>query len=72
MYSDVFSANYFGFLKTNWYDDLYFIPFFLFQEEVYERTSRILMQNVMNGYNATVFAYGATGKTSKYISSTSL
>ncbi|XP_043464822.1 kinesin-like protein KIF19 isoform X2 [Leptopilina heterotoma] len=31
------------------------------QEAVYEGTTRSLVQNVLLGYNATVFAYGATG-----------
>lgn len=31
------------------------------QEEVYEGTTKNLVQDVLNGYNATVFAYGATG-----------
>ncbi|KAJ1829416.1 tubulin-dependent ATPase kip3 [Coemansia sp. RSA 2599] len=31
------------------------------QKDVYEGTTRGLLDSVMNGYNATVFAYGATG-----------
>lgn len=31
------------------------------QTEVYEGTTRSLLDNVLDGYNATVFAYGATG-----------
>lgn len=31
------------------------------QGEVYESTTRGLLDNVLDGYNATVFAYGATG-----------
>ncbi|GJE84039.1 kinesin-domain-containing protein [Phanerochaete sordida] len=31
------------------------------QEDVYGGTVRPLLENVLNGYNATVFAYGATG-----------
>jgi len=31
------------------------------QSEVYEATTRNLLDSVMDGYNATVFAYGATG-----------
>ncbi|KAL9082771.1 MAG: hypothetical protein Q9159_006184 [Coniocarpon cinnabarinum] len=31
------------------------------QGDVYESTSKNLLDNVLNGYNATVFAYGATG-----------
>ena len=31
------------------------------QQEVYEGTTRGLLDNVFDGYNATVFAYGATG-----------
>lgn len=31
------------------------------QEQVYEGTTKNLAQDVLNGYNATVFAYGATG-----------
>ena len=31
------------------------------QGEVYEATTRGLLDSVLDGYNATVFAYGATG-----------
>ena len=31
------------------------------QEEVYTATTKHLVDNVLAGYNATVFAYGATG-----------
>lgn len=31
------------------------------QEEVYQQTSQGLVSKVISGYNATVFAYGATG-----------
>ena len=31
------------------------------QEEVYERTTKPLVASVLEGYNACVFAYGATG-----------
>lgn len=31
------------------------------QGEVYEATSKGLLDSVLDGYNATVFAYGATG-----------
>ena len=31
------------------------------QQEVYEATSKTLLDSVLDGYNATVFAYGATG-----------
>ena len=34
---------------------------FIFQKEVYEATTASLVQDVLNGHNATVFAYGATG-----------
>ena len=31
------------------------------QEEVYKETTQHLVESVLEGYNATVFAYGATG-----------
>ena len=31
------------------------------QSDVYEATTRNLLGSVLDGYNATVFAYGATG-----------
>ncbi|XP_042875431.1 kinesin-like protein KIF19 isoform X2 [Penaeus japonicus] len=31
------------------------------QKEVYEETAKALVNDVLNGFNATVFAYGATG-----------
>ena len=31
------------------------------QGDVYEATTRNLLNSVLDGYNATVFAYGATG-----------
>jgi hypothetical protein len=33
----------------------------LFQDAVYEVTSRSLVSDVLRGYNGAVFAYGATG-----------
>ena len=38
--------------------DLNLIPL---QKEVYERTTKDLIESVIDGYNATVFAYGPTG-----------
>lgn len=35
------------------------------QEEVYQKTARPQIDSVLNGYNATVFAYGATGRHSE-------
>ena len=32
------------------------------QREVYQETSQRLVAKVISGYNATVFAYGPTGK----------
>ena len=32
------------------------------QKEVYRQTSQGLVRKVISGYNATVFAYGATGE----------
>ena len=32
------------------------------QKEVYRQTSQGLVHKVISGYNATVFAYGATGE----------
>lgn len=31
------------------------------QEEIYENTAKFLLPSILDGYNATVFAYGATG-----------
>ncbi len=31
------------------------------QEEIYLNTSKLLLEEVLEGYNATIFAYGATG-----------
>jgi kinesin family protein 18/19 len=36
------------------------------QEEIYLNTSKLLVQEVLEGYNATVFAYGATGSGKTY------
>lgn len=36
------------------------------QEEVYANTTKVLMSSVTNGFNATVFAYGATGAGKTY------
>ena len=33
----------------------------IWQAEVYEATTRCLIDSVLTGYNATVFAYGPTG-----------
>lgn len=39
---------------------------FLLQEEVYEKTTKKLVESVVDGYNGTVFAYGATGNVMIY------
>lgn len=31
------------------------------QNEIFEKTSHFLLDGVVEGFNATVFAYGATG-----------
>ena len=36
------------------------------QETVFEKSSKFLIEGVVNGYNATVFAYGATGAGKTY------
>ena len=36
------------------------------QAEVYENTTKILLNSILNGFNATVFAYGATGSGKTY------
>lgn len=36
------------------------------QEEIYLNTSKLLLEEVLEGYNATVFAYGATGSGKTY------
>ncbi|RNA27631.1 Kinesin KIF19, partial [Brachionus plicatilis] len=36
------------------------------QQEVFEKTTKNLLPGVINGYNATVFAYGATGAGKTY------
>ena len=38
------------------------VKLLLLQVEVYEATTRCLIDNVLTGYNATVFAYGPTGQ----------
>ncbi len=36
------------------------------QEEIYLNTCKILLEEVLEGYNATIFAYGATGSGKTY------
>ena len=36
------------------------------QNEVFETSTRFLVEGVLNGFNATVFAYGATGSGKTY------
>ena len=36
------------------------------QEDVFAKTTRFLLIGVVNGFNATVFAYGATGAGKTY------
>ena len=36
------------------------------QDEVYTNTTKMLLDNIMHGYNSTVFAYGATGSGKTY------
>jgi len=37
------------------------------QLEIYENTTKPFISSVLNGYNVTVFAYGATGAGNYYI-----
>ncbi len=39
---------------------------FFSKAEVYKAVAKPLIENVITGYNATVFAYGATGKSENY------
>lgn len=41
--------------------ELYTLTLLPLQEQVYTATTRGLVRDVISGYNATVFAYGATG-----------
>ena len=36
------------------------------QQKIFENTTKFLLEGVVNGYNATVFAYGATGAGKTY------
>jgi kinesin family member 18/19 len=36
------------------------------QKQVYENTTQFLIDGLIDGYNATVFAYGATGAGKTY------
>ena len=36
------------------------------QVEIFQKTTKFLCDGVLNGYNATVFAYGATGAGKTY------
>ena len=38
----------------------------LIKQEVFEKTTKNLLNGILNGYNATVFAYGATGAGKTY------
>ena len=44
----------------------FYLFFILSQEEVFNSTTRFLLDGVVNGFNATVFAYGATGAGKTY------
>lgn len=39
------------------------------QEEVYRATTKGLIEGLISGYNATVFAYGPTGPSEYYLTS---
>lgn len=36
------------------------------QTDIFQKTTKFLCEGVLNGYNATVFAYGATGAGKTY------
>lgn len=50
------------FIKINWIKIIYIWS----QEDVFNSTTKFLLDGVVNGYNATVFAYGATGAGKTY------
>ena len=57
--------------KTNQIKEQQFFFDFVFatnstQQEVYEKTTKPLLQGIIDGFNATVFAYGATGSGKTY------
>ena len=58
----------YAFDKNCRFNKLFKIEIFNFwsQEEVFNSTTKFLLDGVVNGYNATVFAYGATGAGKTY------
>lgn len=48
--------------ETVYYTSRVIMPGASLQIEVYEATTRCLIDSVLSGYNATVFAYGPTGQ----------
>ena len=57
--------------KTNQIKEQQFFFDFVFatnstQQEIYEKTTKPLLQGIIDGFNATVFAYGATGSGKTY------
>ena len=54
-----------GYMNVEWcyYLELQNIKYFLLpQADVYTKVAKPLIESVITGYNATVFAYGATGE----------
>lgn len=48
-------------MNIHWYAFDRVLDQYATQEEIYETTTKSLIPFVTNGFNATVFAYGATG-----------
>jgi len=53
-------------LKENYFSFDFIFDKETSQEEIYLNTSKLLLEEVLEGYNATIFAYGATGSGKTY------
>jgi kinesin family protein 18/19 len=56
----------FDFVFDQYSNQVWYTLFSLLKNSVFQNSTKFLLEGIVNGYNATVFAYGATGAGKTY------